>query len=288
MPYFIDNEKNFSVPYFPIHPHRIPAVYYAHASEPYVNRFQKTLSDLTRMIPSIFSNPSQHNIKKLINILDAIKGNLKHLNIAPTQQKSGISITSSLITILNSQPFLTNSVYVELQNLLNFSLSITKSFKMNRYVSKNILEQTKKLQINLLQTMPIGMNDQLQDEQEYKDEYHTQEEFEFLDEHCPQNELELLDAHCPQNELELLDAHCPQNELELLDAHCPQNELELLDAHCPQNELELLDEHCSQNELELLDEHCSQNELELLDEQEHQEKQLQENKEELISLHLPV
>ncbi|MEH6888251.1 collagen-like repeat preface domain-containing protein [Bacillus sp. JJ864] len=264
MSYFNDNEKNVSMPYFPIHSHRIPAVHYTHASTPSIKRLQKTLSDLTHLIPAVFSTPSQSNVKELINILEAIQGDLKRLNVSLTQRGTGIEIARDLITILNNQPFSANVVYIGLQNLLNFSLYIIKSFKMNHHVSENIIEQTKNLQIALLQIMPLGMNDQLQDDQEHQDEHHIQEEFEFLDEHCVQNNLKLLDEHLEQSELKLSNEHLEQNDPELSNEHYAQNDLELLNAHYAQNDLALLDE------------------------QQHQDKQLQESEEELISLHLPV
>ncbi|MEH7463617.1 collagen-like repeat preface domain-containing protein [Bacillus thuringiensis] len=239
MSYFNDNEKNVSMPYFPIHSHRIPAVHYTHASTPSIKRLQKTLSDLTHLIPAVFSTPSKSNVKELINILEAIQGDLKRLSVSLTQRGTSIEITRDLITILNNQPFSANAVYIGLQNLLNFSLYIIKSFKMNRHVSENIIEQTKKLQIALLQIMPLGMNDQLQDDQENQDEHHTQKEFEFLDEHCVQNNLKLLDEHHEQSELELLNEHYAQNDLALLgeqhqqDKQLQESEEELISLHLP-------------------------------------------------------
>lgn len=225
MSYFNDNEKNVSMPYFPIHSHRIPSVHYTHASTPSINRFQKTLCDLTHIIPSVFSTPSQSNVTELINILESIQGDLKRLNVSLIQRETAIEITRDLITILNNQPFSANAVYIGLQNLLNFSLHIIKSFKMNHHVSESIFKQTKKLQIALLQIMPLGMNDQLQDDQEQQDEYHTQEEFELLDEHRVLSELELLDEHYAQNNLTLLDEQQQQ------DKQLQESEEELISLH---------------------------------------------------------
>ncbi|MEH7016254.1 collagen-like repeat preface domain-containing protein, partial [Bacillus sp. JJ63] len=165
MSYFKANQKKISKPYFPKQSQRLPAVHYIPFPELYSNFFPKALSNLTTMIPTAFSNPSQSNMKKLINILEIIKGGLKRLNLTLTQQETGIAIVENLITILNEKPFAASEAYIELQNLLNFSLNITKLSGMNPPVFKNITEQTKELQITLLQIAPIGMNGQFQGKQ---------------------------------------------------------------------------------------------------------------------------
>ncbi|MGF9965421.1 collagen-like repeat preface domain-containing protein [Bacillus rhizoplanae] len=168
MSYFKDNQKKVPKPYFPKQSYQLPAV--AVHYTPYSNLFSKALSDLTNIIPSTFSNPSQSSTKKLIDISETIKRGLKHLNLTPTQQETGIAIVGNLITILNKKPLAASEAFIELQNLLNFSLNITKLSKMNHPVFKNIIEQTKELQITLLQITPIGMNGQFQDQQALLDQ----------------------------------------------------------------------------------------------------------------------
>ncbi|MGG0237717.1 collagen-like repeat preface domain-containing protein [Bacillus rhizoplanae] len=228
MSYFKANQKKISKPYFPKQSDRLPAVHYTPTPESYGNLFSKTLNDLTAIIPTAFSNPSQSNMKELINILEIIKGRLKRLNLTLTQQETGIAIVENLITILNEKPFAANTVYIELQNLLNFSLHITKLSMMNHHGFENIMEQTEELQITLLQITPIGMNDQFQGNYELLDELNLQDKLELLDEQELSEELGLQDG------LELLDQQEPSEELGLLDQQKLSEELGL------QNGLKLL------------------------------------------------
>ncbi|PGZ96921.1 hypothetical protein COE51_16235 [Bacillus pseudomycoides] len=175
MSYVKDNQKKISKPYFPKQPHRIPTVHYTPAPELNNNLFSKTLSDLTAFLPSVFSNPSQSNTRQFINILKTIRGSLKHLSLTRTQQETGIAIVENLITILNKKPFAANTIYIELQNLLNFSLYITKLSMMNHHGFGNIIEQTEELQITLLRITPIGMNSQFQGEHELLDKQEDEE-----------------------------------------------------------------------------------------------------------------
>ncbi|HEK9103601.1 TPA: collagen-like protein, partial [Bacillus pseudomycoides] len=157
MSHFNDTSKKSSKPYFPTQPRRIPAVHYTPIPELYANLFSDTLSDLTDIIPIVFSNPTHSNIKELTNLLEIIKGFLERLNLSLTQRETGIAIAENLMTILDNEPFVANATYIELQNLLNFSLYITKLFRLNHHMSQKIIEQIKNLQITLLQIAPVGM-----------------------------------------------------------------------------------------------------------------------------------
>ncbi|WP_440603770.1 collagen-like repeat preface domain-containing protein [Bacillus sp. GB_SG_008] len=260
MSYFKANQKKISKPYFPKQSDRLPAVHYTPAPESYGNLFSKTLNDLTAIIPTAFSNPSQSNMKKLINILEILKGGLKRLNLTLTQQETGIAIVENLITILNEKPFAANTVYIELQNLLNFSLHITKLSMMNHHGFENIIEQTEELQITLLQITPIGMNGQFQGNHELLDELNLQGKLELLDEQELSEELRLQDGLELLDEQELSEELGLQDGLELLDEQELSEELGLQDG------LELLDEQELSEELGL------QDGLELLDEQELSEE----------------
>ncbi|PDX97519.1 collagen-like protein, partial [Bacillus pseudomycoides] len=157
MSYFNDNQKKISKPYFPTQPHRIPTVHYTPIPKLYANLFSDTLSDLTNIIPAVFSNPTESNTKELITLLEIIKGFLERLNLTLTQREAGIAIVENLITILDNQPFVANATYIELQNLLNFSLYITKLFRINHLVFQKIIMQIENLQITLLQIASIEM-----------------------------------------------------------------------------------------------------------------------------------
>ncbi|SDY38244.1 collagen-like repeat preface domain-containing protein, partial [Bacillus sp. 166amftsu] len=157
MSYFNENPKKVSKPYFPTQPRRTPAVHYTPIPELYMKLFSDTLNGLTDIIPTVFSNPTPSNITELMNLLEIINGFLKRLNLSLAQRETGIAIVENLITILDNQPFVANATYIELQNLLNFLLYITKLFRVNRLALKGLLGRIEELQITLLQIASIRM-----------------------------------------------------------------------------------------------------------------------------------
>ncbi|MDH2893301.1 Gly-Xaa-Xaa repeat protein [Bacillus cytotoxicus] len=155
MSYF-DSHDKLPKPCFPNNSGRIPILSSIPISKSQLRTFRAIISHLTKTIPNLFLNPSPSTIEDFIDTLCLLKKFIKCLETSSSQKAIGLAIIKNLITILENPTFVPGAVFIELQNLVNYLLYITKLFRLDDCILECIIDQIEELQLILIEFAPFG------------------------------------------------------------------------------------------------------------------------------------
>ncbi|MED3380161.1 collagen-like protein, partial [Bacillus tropicus] len=145
-----DSQNKFSKPCFPSSAGRIPNTPSIPVTKAQLRTFRAIIIDLTKIIPKLFANPSPQNIEDLIDTLNLLSKFICSLDATSSLKAQGLAIIKNLITILKNPTFVASAVFIELQNLINFLLSITKLFRIDPCTLQELLKLIAALQTALV------------------------------------------------------------------------------------------------------------------------------------------
>ncbi|BBK96581.1 Gly-Xaa-Xaa repeat protein [Bacillus anthracis] len=145
-----DSQNKFSKPCFPSSAGRIPNTPSIPVTKAQLRTFRAIIIDLTKIIPKLFANPSPQNIEDLIDTLNLLSKFICSLDAASSLKAQGLAIIKNLITILKNPTFVASAVFIELQNLINYLLSITKLFRIDPCTLQELLKLIAALQTALV------------------------------------------------------------------------------------------------------------------------------------------
>ncbi|WP_373692230.1 collagen-like repeat preface domain-containing protein [Bacillus cereus] len=160
-----DNQNKFSKPCFPSSAGRIPNTPSIPITKAQLRTFRAIIIDLTKIIPKLFANPSPQNIEDLIDTLNLLSKFICSLDATSSLKAQGLAIIKNLITILRNPTFVASAVFIELQNLINYLLYITKLFRIDPCTLQELLKLIAALQTALVNSAsfiqgPTGPTDQ--------------------------------------------------------------------------------------------------------------------------------
>ncbi|WP_233461858.1 collagen-like repeat preface domain-containing protein, partial [Bacillus pacificus] len=150
MSHYNDSQNKFSKPCFPSSAGRIPNTPSIPVTKAQLRTFRAIIIDLTKIIPKLFANPSPQNIEDLIDTLNLLSKFICSLDATSSLKAQGLAIIKNLITILKNPTFVASAVFIELQNLINFLLSITKLFRIDPCTLQELLKLIAALQTALV------------------------------------------------------------------------------------------------------------------------------------------
>ncbi|MFJ6289564.1 collagen-like repeat preface domain-containing protein, partial [Bacillus thuringiensis] len=145
-----DNQNKFSKPCFPSSAGRIPNTPSIPITKAQLRTFRAIIIDLTKIIPTLFANPSPKNIEDLIDTLNLLSKFICSLDATSSLKAQGLAIIKNLITILRNPTFVASAVFIELQNLINYLLYITKLFRIDSCTLQELLKLIAALQTALV------------------------------------------------------------------------------------------------------------------------------------------
>ncbi|WP_242312693.1 Gly-Xaa-Xaa repeat protein [Bacillus cereus group sp. BfR-BA-01402] len=145
-----DSQNKFSKPCFPSSAGRIPNTPSIPVTKAQLRTFRAIIIDLTKIIPKLFANPSPQNIEDLIDTLNLLSKFICSLDATSSLKAQGLAIIKNLITILKNPTFVASAVFIELQNLINYLLSITKLFRIDPCTLQELLKLIAALQTALV------------------------------------------------------------------------------------------------------------------------------------------
>ncbi|HHL3303010.1 TPA: collagen-like repeat preface domain-containing protein, partial [Bacillus cereus] len=145
-----DSQNKFSKPCFPSSAGRIPNTPSIPVTKAQLRTFRAIIIDLTKIIPKLFANPSPQNIEDLIDTLNLLSKFICSLDATSSLKAQGLAIIKNLITILKNPIFVASAVFIELQNLINYLLSITKLFRIDPCTLQELLKLIAALQTALV------------------------------------------------------------------------------------------------------------------------------------------
>ncbi|MCU4863628.1 Gly-Xaa-Xaa repeat protein [Bacillus cereus] len=145
-----DNQNKFSKPCFPSSAGRIPNTPSIPITKAQLRTFCAIIIDLTKIIPKLFANPSPQNIEDLIDTLNLLSKFICSLDATSSLKAQGLAIIKNLITILRNPTFVASAVFIELQNLINYLLYITKLFRIDPCTLQELLKLIAALQTALI------------------------------------------------------------------------------------------------------------------------------------------
>ncbi|HEB4952542.1 TPA: collagen-like protein, partial [Bacillus cereus] len=145
-----DNQNKFSKPCFPSSAGRIPNTPSIPITKAQLRTFRAIIIDLTKIIPKLFANPSPQNIEDLIDTLNLLSKFICSLDATSSLKAQGLAIIKNLITILRNPTFVASAVFIELQNLINYLLYITKLFRIDPCTLQELLKLIAALQTALV------------------------------------------------------------------------------------------------------------------------------------------
>ena len=145
-----DNQNKFSKPCFPSSAGRIPNTPSIPITKAQLRTFRAIIIDLTKIIPKLFANPSPQNIEDLIDTLNLLSKFICSLGATSSLKAQGLAIIKNLITILRNPTFVASAVFIELQNLINYLLYITKLFRIDPCTLQELLKLIAALQTALV------------------------------------------------------------------------------------------------------------------------------------------
>ncbi|MBJ8103857.1 collagen-like protein, partial [Bacillus cereus group sp. N8] len=151
-----DNENKYSKPCFPSSAGRIPNTPSIPISKAQIRTFRAIINDLIKIIPKLFANPSQKNIEDLIDTLQLLSKFICSLDATSALKAQGLAIIKNLITILKNPNFVASAVFIELQNLINYLLYITKLFRIDPCTLQELLKLIAELQTTLVNSASFG------------------------------------------------------------------------------------------------------------------------------------
>ncbi|MFB6729979.1 collagen-like repeat preface domain-containing protein, partial [Bacillus mobilis] len=150
MSHFNDSQNKFSKPCFPSSAGRIPNTPSIPVTKAQLRTFRAIIIDLTKIIPKLFANPSPQNIEDLIDTLNLLSKFICSLDATSSLKAQGLAIIKNLITILKNPTFVASAVFIELQNLINYLLYITKLFRIDPCTLQELLKLIAALQTALV------------------------------------------------------------------------------------------------------------------------------------------
>lgn len=150
MSHYNDSQNKFSKPCFPSSAGRIPNTPSIPVTKAQLRTFRAIIIDLTKIIPKLFANPSPQNIEDLIDTLNLLSKFICSLDATSSLKAQGLAIIKNLITILKNPTFVASAVFIELQNLINYLLSITKLFRIDPCTLQELLKLIAALQTALV------------------------------------------------------------------------------------------------------------------------------------------
>ncbi|PFB60701.1 collagen-like repeat preface domain-containing protein, partial [Bacillus cereus] len=150
MSHYNDNQNKFSKPCFPSSAGRIPNTPSIPVTKAQLRTFRAIIIDLTKIIPKLFANPSPQNIEDLIDTLNLLSKFICSLDATSSLKAQGLAIIKNLITILKNPTFVASAVFIELQNLINYLLYITKLFRIDPCTLQELLKLIAALQTALV------------------------------------------------------------------------------------------------------------------------------------------
>ena len=150
MSHYNDSQNKFSKPCFPSSAGRIPNTPSIPITKAQLRTFRAIIIDLTKIIPTLFANPSPQNIEDLIDTLNLLSKFICSLDATSSLKAQGLAIIKNLITILKNPTFVASAVFIELQNLINYLLSITKLFRIDPCTLQELLKLIAALQTALV------------------------------------------------------------------------------------------------------------------------------------------
>ncbi|MGH0551501.1 collagen-like repeat preface domain-containing protein, partial [Bacillus pretiosus] len=150
MSHFNDSQNKFSKPCFPSSAGRIPNTPSIPVTKVQLRTFRAIIIDLTKIIPKLFANPSPQNIEDLIDTLNLLSKFICSLDATSSLKAQGLAIIKNLITILKNPTFVASAVFIELQNLINYLLYITKLFRIDPCTLQELLKLIAALQTALV------------------------------------------------------------------------------------------------------------------------------------------
>ncbi|WP_242237814.1 collagen-like protein, partial [Bacillus cereus group sp. BfR-BA-01316] len=153
---FNDNQDNFSKPCFPGSAGRIPTTPTIPITKAQFRTFRAIITDLIRIIPKIFADPSKKNIEDLIDTLNLLSKFICSLDATSSLKAQGLAIIKNLITILRNKTFVASAVFIELQSLINYLLYITKLFRIDHCTLQELLKLIAELQTTLVNSASFG------------------------------------------------------------------------------------------------------------------------------------
>ncbi|MED3114607.1 collagen-like repeat preface domain-containing protein, partial [Bacillus thuringiensis] len=145
-----DSQNKFSKPCFPSSAGRIPNTPSIPITKAQLRTFRAIIIDLTKIIPKLFANPSPQNIEDLIDTLNLLSKFICSLDATSSLKAQGLAIIKNLITILRNPTFVASAVFIELQNLINYLLYITKLFRIDPCTLQELLKLIAALQTALV------------------------------------------------------------------------------------------------------------------------------------------
>ncbi|MFH7833942.1 collagen-like repeat preface domain-containing protein, partial [Bacillus luti] len=145
-----DSQNKFSKPCFPSSAGRIPNIPSIPISKAQLRTFRAIITDLTKIIPKLFADPSPKNIEDLIDTLNLLSKFICSLDATSSLKAQGLAIIKNLITILRNPTFVASAVFIELQNLINYLLYITKLFRIDPCTLQELLKLIAELQTALV------------------------------------------------------------------------------------------------------------------------------------------
>ncbi|PDZ52177.1 collagen-like repeat preface domain-containing protein, partial [Bacillus sp. AFS094611] len=150
MSHYNDSQNKFSKPCFPSSAGRIPNTPSIPVTKAQLRTFRAIIIDLTKIIPKLFANPSPQNIEDLIDTLNLLSKFICSLDATSSLKAQGLAIIKNLITILKNPTFVASAVFIELQNLINYLLYITKLFRIDPCTLQELLKLIAALQTALV------------------------------------------------------------------------------------------------------------------------------------------
>ncbi|PES21970.1 collagen-like protein, partial [Bacillus anthracis] len=150
MSHYNDSQNKFSKPCFPSSAGRIPNTPSIPVTKAQLRTFRAIIIDLTKIIPKLFANPSPQNIEDLIDTLNLLSKFICSLDATSSLKAQGLAIIKNLITILTNPTFVASAVFIELQNLINYLLYITKLFRIDPCTLQELLKLIAALQTALV------------------------------------------------------------------------------------------------------------------------------------------
>ncbi|PGS96533.1 collagen-like repeat preface domain-containing protein, partial [Bacillus cereus] len=153
---FNDNQNKYTKPCFPTSAGRIPTNPTIPITKAQIRIFRAIINDLIKIIPKLFANPSQKNIEDLIDTLHLLSKFICLLDATSALKAQGFAIIKNLITILKNPTFVASAVFIELQNLINYLLYITKLFRIDPCTLQELLKLIAELQTTLVNSASFG------------------------------------------------------------------------------------------------------------------------------------
>uniref|UniRef100_UPI001F5A408C collagen-like repeat preface domain-containing protein n=1 Tax=Bacillus cereus group sp. BfR-BA-01324 TaxID=2920300 RepID=UPI001F5A408C len=150
MSHYNDSQNKFSKPCFPSSAGRIQNTPSIPVTKAQLRTFRAIIIDLTKIIPKLFANPSPQNIEDLIDTLNLLSKFICSLDATSSLKAQGLAIIKNLITILKNPTFVASAVFIELQNLINYLLYITKLFRIDHCTLQELLKLIAALQTALV------------------------------------------------------------------------------------------------------------------------------------------